>query len=76
LRPPVSQAARPAEFAAFRGEPPQMRSGAVGKSGYLRLGFELRGGRTILADLDARTPFSRSAHCIATTSSRTWRGCS
>jgi len=55
----------PAEFAAFRGEPPQMRSGAVGKSGYLRLGFELRGGRTILADLDARTPFlaQRALHC-------------
>ena len=65
LAPACFAADAPAEFAAFRGEPPQMRSGAVGKSGYLRLGFELRGGRTILADLDARTPFlaQRALHC-------------
>ena len=55
----------PAEFAAFGDEPPQMKSGAVGKSGYLRLGFEQRDGRTILADLDSRTPFlaQRALHC-------------
>jgi len=65
LAPACFAADAPAEFAAFRGEPPQMHSGAVGKSGYLRLGFELRGGRTILADLDARTPFlaQRALHC-------------
>ena len=42
-----------------------MKSGAVGKSGYLRLGFEHRDGRTILADLDSRTPFlaQRALHC-------------
>ena len=55
----------PVGFAAYRDEPPQMRSGAVGKSGFLRLGFEQRGGRTILADLDSRTPFlaQRALHC-------------
>jgi len=46
-----------AELAAFQDEPPQMASGAVGKSGFLHLGFERRGDRTILADLDRRTPF-------------------
>lgn len=55
----------PAEFAAFSGEPPQMKSGAVGKSGLLRLGFERRGNRTILADLESRTPClaQRVLHC-------------
>jgi len=55
----------PAEFAAYGDEPPQMKSGAVGKSGYLRLGFEHRDGRTILADLDSRAPFlaQRALHC-------------
>ena len=28
------------ELADYQNEPPQMESGAVGKSGYLRLGFE------------------------------------
>jgi urease accessory protein len=53
------------EFAAFQDEPPQMRSGAVGKSGYLRLGFERRGPRTILADLDYRIPYraQRALYC-------------
>jgi urease accessory protein len=46
-----------AELAAFQDEPPQMASGAVGKTGFLRLGFERRGDRTILADLDRRTPY-------------------
>jgi len=46
------------EFAAFQDEPPQMASGVVGKSGFLRLGFEARGDRTILADLDRRTPYT------------------
>jgi urease accessory protein len=45
------------ELAAFRDEPPQMRSGAVGKSGYLRLAFERRDDATILAGLDSRVPF-------------------
>ena len=42
-----------------------MRSGAVGKSGFLRLGFERRGERTILADLESRAPYlaQRALHC-------------
>ena len=46
-----------AELAPFQDEPPQMASGAVGKTGFLRLGFERRGDRTILADLDRRAPY-------------------
>ena len=46
-----------AELAPFRDEPPQMASGAVGKNGFLRLGFERRGDQTILADLDRRSPY-------------------
>lgn len=45
------------ELAAFQDEPLQMQSGAVGKSGFLRLGFEYRDGRTILADLDRSAPY-------------------
>jgi urease accessory protein len=44
-------------FAAFQDEPRQMASGAVGKTGFLRLGFERRGDRTILAELDRRAPY-------------------
>src|SRR5262245_38987140 len=46
-----------AELATFQDEPPQMASGAVGKTGFLRLGFERRGDRTILAELDRRAPY-------------------
>ncbi|HSD54747.1 MAG TPA: urease accessory protein UreD [Burkholderiales bacterium] len=46
-----------AELAAFQDEPRQMASGTVGKTGFLRLGFERRGDRTILADLERRTPY-------------------
>jgi urease accessory protein len=55
----------PLEFAPYRDEPPQMHSGAVGKSGLLRLGFEHRDGRTILAELGSRTPClaQRALHC-------------
>ncbi len=45
------------ELVAFQDEPQQMASGAVGKTGFLRLGFERRGDRTILADLDRRAPY-------------------
>lgn len=55
----------PTELAAYGDEPPQMRSGAVGKSGYLRLGFERRDGVTILAGLESRAPYlaQRALHC-------------
>ena len=53
------------ELAAFQDEPPQMRSGAVGKAGFLHLGFARRGKRTILADLDYRIPYraQRALYC-------------
>jgi urease accessory protein len=53
------------EFATFQDEPLQMRSGTVGKTGFLRLGFERRGDRTILADLERRSPYmaQRAIHC-------------
>ena len=46
-----------AEFASFQDEPPQMASGTVGKTGFLRIGFERRGDHTILAELDRRAPY-------------------
>ena len=53
------------ELAAFQDEPPQMRSGAVGKNGFLRIEFEHRGRHTILADVDRRAPYmvQRALHC-------------
>ena len=44
------------ELAYYQDEPAQMHSGAVGKSGYLRLGFEQRGKRSVLADMERRVP--------------------
>ena len=57
--------AAPRGFARYCDEPPQMGSGAVGKSGRLRLGFERRDGRTILAELESRAPClaQRALHC-------------
>jgi len=42
-----------------------MRSGAVGKAGFLHLGFARRSRRTILADLDYRIPYraQRALYC-------------
>jgi urease accessory protein len=45
------------ELASFQDEPAQMPSGTIGKSGFLRLGFERRDGHTILAELDRRVPY-------------------
>jgi urease accessory protein len=55
------------EFAAYQDEPAQMKSGTVGKTGFLRLGFELRGRHTILAELDRRAPYmaQRALYCDA-----------
>ena len=44
------------ELAPFQDEPAQMASGTVGKNGLLRLGFDRRGERTILAELERRIP--------------------
>lgn len=53
------------ELASFQNEPPQMKSGTVGKTGFLHLGFERRGNHTILAQLDRRTPYlaQRALYC-------------
>jgi urease accessory protein len=53
------------ELAAFQDEPLQMRSGTVGKSGFLRLRFERRDDRTILANLERRAPYmvQRPLYC-------------
>ena len=42
-----------------------MKSGTVGKSGFLRLGLECRGNHTILADLERRAPYmaQRALYC-------------
>jgi urease accessory protein len=42
-----------------------MKSGTPGKTGFLRLGFERRGSRTILADLERRAPYmvQRALYC-------------
>lgn len=39
------------EVSGYQGEPAQMRAAAPGKVGELRLGFALRGGRSVLCDL-------------------------
>jgi urease accessory protein len=56
------------ELATFQDEPLQMRSGTVGKTGFLHLGFERRESRTILADLDRRSPYmvQRALYCDQT----------
>jgi urease accessory protein len=55
------------ELAAFQDEPLQMKSGTVGKTGFLRLGFDRRGKQTILQDLERRAPFmvQRALYCDA-----------
>lgn len=44
------------ELAPYQDEPQQMASTAVGKNGFLRLGFECRGQRTELIDIERRVP--------------------
>jgi len=53
------------ELATFQDEPLQMKSGTVGKTGFLRLGFERRGNRTILENLERRAPYmvQRALYC-------------
>lgn len=52
--PPSLHDAR--ELASYQDEPAQLPSGAPGKNGLLRLGFEPRGGRTVLSHLERRAP--------------------
>ena len=53
------------ELAAFQDEPLQMKSGTVGKTGFLRLGFERCGNQTILKNLERRAPYmvQRALYC-------------
>src|SRR5260370_41770224 len=46
-------------------EPVRKESGTSGKTGFLRLGFEYRGSRTILANLERRGPYmaQRALYC-------------
>jgi len=44
------------EVAGYRDEPQQLPAGAPGKYGFLRLGFERRDGRSVLADVANRAP--------------------
>lgn len=44
------------ELAAYQDEPKQLPSGSFGKNAFLRLGFEPRPGRTVLATLHRRAP--------------------
>jgi urease accessory protein len=44
------------ELAPYQDEPKQMPSGVVGKNAYLRLGFQRRGERSALIELDRRVP--------------------
>ena len=47
---------RAPELVPYQDEPKQLPSGAPGKNGLLRLGFELRGERTVLAHLERCVP--------------------
>jgi urease accessory protein len=72
--PPFAYELPGPEFARFRDEPPQMRSGAVGKRGWLSLAFEKRRDLTVLADLVRRTPclVSRALYCDAALPDMPW----
>lgn len=54
-----------AELAPFQAEPPQLKSGTAGKTGFLRLEFEHDEGRTVLAHLERRLPcmVQRALYC-------------
>ena len=64
------------ELASFQDEPPQMRSGTVGKTGFLRLGFEHRLAKRSWQTWSAAHPTWCSARCIATNKCRVWPACS
>jgi len=56
LHPSLSRLDAAREVQEFQSEPLQMRAAAPGKVGELRLGFALRGGRSVLSDLYRVTP--------------------
>ena len=62
------------ELAAFQDEPLQMKSGTVGKTGFLHLGFECRGKHTILARLERRAPYmaQRALYCDQEMPDQAW----
>ncbi len=45
------------ELAPYQDEPAQMNSGAVGKNAFLHMGFERRGARTAMVNVNRRVPF-------------------
>jgi len=53
------------ELAGYLDEPKQLPSGSVGKNALLRLGFERRDGRSILAFMERRAPLlvQRALYC-------------
>ena len=67
-------ACRDPEFAAFQDEPPQMKSGAVGKTRLSAAWLRAARGRTILADLESRAPYmaQRALHCDAEMPDLAW----
>ena len=52
----MSTAPTPPELAPYLDEPPQLRSGGFGKDARLRLRFERRGARSILAAMERKAP--------------------
>jgi len=52
----MTRVRQPPELAPYQDEPPQLPTGSPGKVAHLRLGFERRGARSILADLFRRAP--------------------
>jgi urease accessory protein len=61
----MSPSGLPPELAPYQDEPKQLPSGAVGKSALLRLRFERRGDRSILASVERRAPLlvQRALYC-------------
>lgn len=61
----MSEVGIPRELSPYLDEPPQLPSGSFGKCPYLRLRFEERAGRSILAEVERRAPLlvQRALYC-------------
>ncbi len=61
----MSELGVPRELSPYLDEPPQLPSGAFGKCPHLRLRFEKRAGRSILAEMERRAPLlvQRALYC-------------